>query len=154
MTTQTTHMGRSSSEMREDESLVELLNRLEADAECIPLRSRRALAQSLAELVANGDAVALQVLYVMAADPCWEVRTDVAKLIRVVPEPDCSALSSLLADDTNAYVKRFAENAVKRRKSKTKPRRRKREPVEENDLAQAALEKVRRELGPHRRERP
>ena len=130
------------------QQLVDLGNQLDDDAKAIPLEQRRQLAQSLAEPAAAGDDFALRLVHKLTHDPEFEVRADIAQLLRVLPQPDVEVLLPVLEQDPNGFVQRIAENAVKRRKSKTKPRRRKREPVEENDLAQAALEKVRLEHGP------
>lgn len=130
------------------QQLVDSWNLLDEDAKAIPLEQRRQLAQSLTEPAAAGDEFALRLVYLLANDPEFEVRADIAQLLRVLPQSDVEALLPVLSNDANGFVQRIAENAVRRRKSKPRPRRGKREPVEENGLAQAALEKVRQQHGP------
>lgn len=94
------------------------LKRLEADREALPWPERRSLAQSLADTLAS-EAVspsALALLFLLADDPKWEVRRDVADCLLLIPEDEFPRLVAKLSGDSNAFVRKAAERALDRRR--------------------------------------
>ncbi len=59
-------------------------------------------------------------LELLAADPKWEVRREIAEALIVVPDLEYPALASRLTNDTNSFVRRAAIRAVDRRKKTAK----------------------------------
>jgi HEAT repeat protein len=57
-----------------------------------------------------------QVTELLANDPKWEVRQEVANALIHLPENDYVRLAAVLADDANAYVRQAVETAGVRRR--------------------------------------
>ena len=95
-----------------------LRDQLRQDPEAMRWSQRRDIVRSLADqITANGPTEdALLLLRLMADDSKWEVRKEVADCLQLVPEDEFASLAALLADDSNAFVRRAAERALDRRR--------------------------------------
>ena len=83
----------------------------------LPWPQRRLLVQQVAEVLAHGDFCesALELIRRLAADAKWEVRSDVAALLPLLPERDFARLSAALSDDPNGFVRSATQRALDRR---------------------------------------
>jgi signal transduction histidine kinase len=99
------------------QNLSELLPWLEADREALPWPERREVVRRLAEELAAASPSESQrkLVNLLAEDPKWEVRQDIADLLLMLPPKDFSRLQGKLASDANAYVRAAAERAQERR---------------------------------------
>lgn len=119
----------------DEKSLAASLAKLKANSDAMPWRDRRALAQSLADPLANGepsDSV-LSLLELLSDDPKWEVRGDVAELLLLVPDDRFAQLAAKLSEDPNSFVRKAAERALDRRRKGERDARRRRRGID--DLA-------------------
>lgn len=94
----------------------QILTRLRCDVTEMPWPDRRDLVTRLAEDL-SGDCVPgplVALIDVLADDPKWEVRRDVADALLLLPENDFARLAARLSDDANAYVRCAAERALAR----------------------------------------
>jgi signal transduction histidine kinase len=98
-------------------ALAEVLASLQKDRESLPWDRRREVAQNLAEAFSTFSPAdhLLALAHLLAEDPKWEVRKDVADLLPMLPPKDFAALAPMLAKDSNVYVRRSAERALARR---------------------------------------
>lgn len=82
--------------------------------------ARQAEAAGLAETLMSGAAGDADIMRLrqLAVDPKWEVRGEVANALRYMPRTLFDELAASLAEDTNCFVRRAAQNASNaRRKS-------------------------------------
>ncbi len=96
----------------------DIAERLRRDGEAMPWPERRAVVQiaceHLAEVGPSEPVVSL--LALLANDPKWEVRKDVADGLLLVPEDEFPRLAAQLVEDPNRYVQSAAERALDRRR--------------------------------------
>lgn len=114
---------------RGERDLHRALADLSANREALPWIERRALAASLGDSLADFDqrAVALRLLGLLADDPKWEVRKEIASHLPLLPDNEFVALAAKLSSDSNSWVRKAANLALDRRKrglNQTGPRRR------------------------------
>ncbi|MEX0718160.1 MAG: HAMP domain-containing sensor histidine kinase [Planctomycetaceae bacterium] len=98
-------------------ALDEAADRLEADRDAVPWSERLSLASGLRSALsdtAHRDS-AMRLVRILADDPKWEVRREVALLLSVVPDDAFAGLAAKLTDDTNGWVQRAAQQSVQRR---------------------------------------
>jgi len=90
--------------------------RSDRDQLCGP--QRREVAAALGQVLwENGPSPsALELVYLLAEDPDWEVRYDVAHLLLRLPERDLARLVAKLSEDNNVFVRNAAERALERRR--------------------------------------
>jgi len=105
------------------------LTDLSADRDAMPWAERRALVASAAEQLNRAElrSAALALFRVLAADPKWEVRKEVAASLLLLPDDEFVALAAKLTSDSNGFVRKAAERSLDRRKrglSQTGTRRR------------------------------
>lgn len=97
----------------------EKLKQLQADQEAISWSGRVELVQNLcgsSNRIRAFHPSILDLLRLLASDPKWEVRKEVADHLHKLGESDFAALASILAHDENAFVKTSAERALARRR--------------------------------------
>ncbi len=96
----------------------EALRRLRTDGDAIPWPDRRTLAQSLAGRLASDGAseAVLSLVFLLADDPKWEVRSDIADCLLLLPEDEFPRLAAKLSADSNSFVRKAAERALDRRR--------------------------------------
>lgn len=96
----------------------ETLARLRSDGNAMSWPERRALAKSLVEALSSEEASesALALVFLLAEDPKWEVRRDIADCLLLVPEDIFPRLAATLSEDSNSFVRKAAERALDRRR--------------------------------------
>lgn len=96
--------------------------RLKHSAADVPWTERRDIAARLASVLREGVVrqTERQLLGLLAADPKWEVRREIAEALVVVPDVEYPSLASRMTADANAFVRRAAIRAVDRRKKTAK----------------------------------
>jgi len=99
-----------------DTDLSTILTGLRAGKLALPWPERRRLLARLAEMLAARPTHprALELVHLLAHDPKWEVRSDVAELLLLVPETDFIRLAAMLSEDPNEYVRQAAHRALDR----------------------------------------
>ncbi|MBN1909942.1 MAG: HAMP domain-containing histidine kinase [Pirellulales bacterium] len=92
------------------------LARLRAGDADMPWPDRRNLVTRLAEELSGDDAKGplVELVELLAGDPKWEVRRDVADMLLLLPENDLVRLVARLSEDTNAFVRSAAERPIAR----------------------------------------
>lgn len=97
-----------------DKALAQLRNSPDA----LPWTERWAIARDVAQEAAGGNPgqSLRQVTELLANDPKWEVRQEVANALIHLPENDHVRLAAILADDAHAYVRQAVETAGVRRR--------------------------------------
>lgn len=98
----------------EELDLEQLLRRIETDRHAIPWMQRRAVAAQLglAVTAVERQGAAIRLLYLLADDPKWEVRKEVATLLTSLPDDDFAPLTAKLSQDSNGFVRKAAERAM------------------------------------------
>lgn len=93
-----------------------ILVRLRAGDADMPWPDRRDLVTRLAEELSGDDATQhlIELVEVLAGDPKWEVRRDIADMLLLLPENDFVRLAARLTEDSNAFVRSAAERAIAR----------------------------------------
>jgi len=101
-------------------AIQEMAKRIATNRESVPWGERSAIVRRL--LGKSGRvrplvAPAMDLLAMLAADPKWEVRKEVADQIHRLGDSDFAGLAAILSRDDNAFVKSAAERALERRRS-------------------------------------
>lgn len=113
----------------EDHPLTAALAELESNFDAVPWTRRRAIAKSLRGSLrdANQAEIALRVVRILARDPKWEVRNEIAGLLDQLADDDFAPLAAGLSEDPNSFVRTAADRSINRRRSEPRgitPRRR------------------------------
>lgn len=97
--------------------LSEALRALETKREALPWPQRRGLVARIAGPLTEGLAGEpfRSLLLLLAEDPKWEVRRDVAEALGAIPDLELSLLAERFLEDSHAYVRRSAEQSIQRR---------------------------------------
>ena len=121
-----------------------ILKQLRHSADAMPWAARREIVRRVASALADGNASEpiLQLVYLLAGDRKWEVRTDVADLLLLLPEEHFARVAALLSEDTNSFVRRAAERALDRRRRGQQTTRRARQELDQVQSQYAAMEKL------------
>ncbi len=98
--------------------LTEALAKLRANPDAIPWPERRHIVKQIAGPLAEGMAgdPFRALLLLMADDPKWEVRFDVAEAVGAIPDNDLAILAERFLSDPHAYVQRAAKRSIERRR--------------------------------------
>ncbi len=104
----------------------QIFEQLRYDPESVPRSDRISLLASQAESFASPTAEMLAVLDILAGDPKWEVRRQVADVISHLTDDEFSPFAARLTEDQNSYVRKAAERSMDRRRKgqQTSARRR------------------------------
>ncbi|MCO6454798.1 MAG: HAMP domain-containing histidine kinase [Pirellulaceae bacterium] len=102
----------------EQDDLDQALIGLRADRDSMPWSQRRALAAGLGTALADAHRrdLAVRVAEFLGADPKWEVRLEIARLLSALPDDPFIPLAARLTQDSNGYVRNAAQRAVDQRK--------------------------------------
>lgn len=104
--------------------------RLLADPQCLPWTKRRRMAQEAGKLLSpsqDGGNSALPLVLLLAEDPKWEVRKEVANHLLRMPVEHSTRLIMRFRTDSANFVRRTAENAWKQlRQAQSESERRQR----------------------------
>jgi len=98
--------------------LTEALSSLQSDREAIAWPQRRQIVARLVGPLSEGQAQEpfRGLLLLLADDPKWEVRKDVADALATIPDNELAALVDKFLSDSHAYVRRAAKQAIERRR--------------------------------------
>jgi len=97
----------------------ELHARLQGAPEGVSFTERRELVAAIVQGLRDGQAgnkTLLHLLGLLAKDPKWEIRQDVADALAFVPDEHFAALAGSLVQDDNRYVKAAADRSMERRR--------------------------------------
>ena len=110
----------------------------------MPWPQRRALVKAAAEHLAQVGPTedVLSLLLLLADDPKWEVRKDVADCLMLVPDDDFPQLAAKLSQDTNSFVQKATERAMDRRRRGRESAQRKRRGLDHVQDQYADIEKT------------
>ena len=94
----------------------------------MPWPKRRALVKAASEELRHAGPrdVLTSLLMLLADDPKWEVRSDVADCLMFLEAEDFAKLAARLSEDDNAFVRQAAQRALDRRRRGRESNRRKR----------------------------
>lgn len=109
--------------------LTEALSSLQTDREAIAWPQRRQIVAQIAGPLSEGQAAEpfRSLLLLLAEDPKWEVRKDVADTLATIPDNELATLIEKFLSDSHAYVRRAAKQTIEcRRKSAREAQKRKR----------------------------
>ncbi len=91
---------------------------------------RRHLVKALAEAIlcrsAGGDPAVTDLLDLLARDPDWSVRLEVARTVHLLDDEACSRYVAMLRTDCNSYVRSHAERGLARQRKARRTSKRKR----------------------------
>jgi signal transduction histidine kinase len=135
--------------------LTDALCQLQADRDAIPWPQRRQIVARIAGPLSAGQAGEpfRSLLLLLASDPKWEVRKDIADILSTVPDHDLAALAETLLADSHAYVRRAAKHSIERRRQAAREAQKRKRGVDlvlalyqelEDQHGKAAAEKARR----------
>ena len=95
------------------------LSRLRADRDAIPWGERVGMVRDLFDgtsMAKSLTSAAAELAGMLASDPKWEVRKEVADHLHKLAESDFAGLAATLTADDNAFVKSAAERALERKR--------------------------------------
>lgn len=135
--------------------LSEALSSLRADRDAIPWPERQQIVARIAGPLSEGEAIEpfRSLLLLLAEDPKWEVRKDVADVLAATLDNELAALAQTLKSDSNRYVRTAAEHSIERRRKKAREAQKQKRGVDlvlalyqelENDHGKVAADKARR----------
>ncbi len=112
--------------------LTEALSQLRADRDAVPWPQRRQIVARIAGPLAEGQAgdPFRSLLLLLADDPKWEVRKDVADALATIPDNDLAMLAERFLADSHAYVRRAALRSIERRKKAAREAQKRRRGVD------------------------
>jgi len=112
--------------------------------ESLSWAQRLQLAKELAEQITDEGASEeiVAVLRLLAGDTKWEVRTEVADLLLLLPEGDFPEFVAALRDDCNAFVQRAVQRAQDQRHRKEEAAKRKRRSLDQIENQYVRIEKA------------
>ena len=117
---------------------------LRQDREALDWPQRRSLVKSAAELLSQvGPTEAVSsLLLLLAEDPKWEVRQDVAECLMLVSDDDFPRLAAKLSTDSNSFVLKATNRAMDRRRRGRESAQRKRRGLDHVEDQYASIERV------------
>ena len=125
-------------------NLADAAVQLRQDYDALAWPHRRALVKAAAEQLAQvgPTEVAIALLLVLAEDPKWEVRTDVADCLMMVPDDEFPRLAAKLSGDSNLFVLKATERALDRRRRGQQTAQKKRRDLDHVQDQYANMEKM------------
>ncbi len=135
--------------------LTEALSELRAHREAIPWPERRQIVARIVGPLSEGQAgdPFRSLLLLLADDPKWEVRKDVADALATIPDNDLATLADRFLADSHAYVRRAAQRSIERRRKAAREAQKRKRGVDlvlalyqelEEQHGKAAADKARR----------
>ncbi len=135
--------------------LTQALSRLRTDRNAIAWPQRRQIVARIAGPLSEGQAGEpfRSLLLLLAEDPKWEVRKDVADALATIPDNDLATLARKFLSDSHAYVRRAAKQSIERRREAAKEAQKRKRGVDlvlalyqelEDQHGKAAADKARR----------
>lgn len=96
----------------------------------LPVETRRNLVKAVEDAIlcrnAAEEQVVLDLLDILACDPDWSVRLEVAKLLHLLDDDTCSRLAAVFRQDANSYVRSHAQRGLSRQRKAKRSTSRKR----------------------------
>jgi len=91
---------------------------------------RRSLVKAIEDAIlgrsAGEEPVVVDLLDILACDPDWSVRLEVARLLHLLDDDACSRLAAVFRQDANSYVRSHAERGLARQRKARRTSSRKR----------------------------
>ena len=91
---------------------------------------RRSLVKAIEDAIlcrsAGEEQVVVDLLDILACDPDWSVRLEVARLLHLLDDEACSRLAAVFRQDANSYVRSHAERGLARQRKARRTSSRKR----------------------------
>jgi signal transduction histidine kinase len=123
--------------------LANAVARLAADPDSIPWPERRFLAKALLPVLSKDRSEhAVKLAHMLAGDPKWEVRKEIAELLLLLPEGDFLKLTAKLSDDDNAFVRNAVRRSLERRQQGRRESQRRRQGINRLESEFAAMERT------------
>lgn len=112
--------------------LSDVLTRLKSNPDDIAWPECRQIVARIAGPLAEGLAgdPFRSLLFLLAEDPKWEVRKDVADAMARIPDNDLAVLTQQLLSDQHTYVRRAAERSLKERRERIRKSQKRKRAVE------------------------
>lgn len=96
----------------------------------MPVEDRRSLVKAMQDTIlcrsAGEEPVVFDLLDILACDPDWSVRLEVARLLHLLDDDACSRLAAVFRQDANSYVRSHAERGLARQRKARRTSSRKR----------------------------
>lgn len=135
--------------------LTEALARLRNNREAMDWPQRRQIVARIVGPLSEGQAQEpfRGLLLLLADDPKWEVRKDVADALATIPDNELAALVQKFLSDSHAYVRRAAKQTIERRRKIAREAQKRKSGVDlvlalyqelEDQYGQEAADKARR----------
>lgn len=135
--------------------LTEALARLRNNREAMDWPQRRQIVARIVGPLSEGQAQEpfRGLLLLLADDPKWEVRKDVADALATIPDNELAALAQKFLSDSHAYVRRAAKQTIERRRKIAREAQKRKSGVDlvlalyqelEDQYGQEAADKARR----------
>lgn len=104
--------------MTQSFSVIEAILCLRQDPEGVPWPERRSMAKVVADELERGSSeeALIDLLYLLAVDPKWEVRKDVADCLSLLDDDEFPKLAARLSQDDNEFVRKSTDRALDRRR--------------------------------------
>ena len=124
--------------------LAQTVSQLEHNRDALAWPQRRTLAKTAAEQMRQiGPTEAtMTLLLILAEDPKWEVRKDVADCLILVPDDEFPRLAAKLSQDSNLFVRKATERAMDRRRRGQQAAQKKRHDLDQLQGQYARMEKA------------
>lgn len=121
---------------------------LAQNRDAMPWPQRQSLVRAAAEQIARvgPTEAALAMLSLLAGDPKWEVRKEVADCLALVSDDEFPRLAAKLSEDVNSFVLQSVERAMDRRRRGEESAQRKRRGLDQVQDQYADIEKMHGEL--------
>jgi signal transduction histidine kinase len=115
---------------REGDRFEEALAALRQNPQGMLSEDRRRLAAALADAIlcggAGGEPAIAAIVEILARDPDWTVRLEVARMVHLLDEEACSRYVAAFRTDCNTYVRSHAERSLARQRKDRRTSSRKR----------------------------
>jgi signal transduction histidine kinase len=96
----------------------------------VSVDDRRSLVKAIEDAIlcrsAGEEQVVVDLLDILACDPDWSVRLEVARLLHLLDDEACSRLAAVFRQDANSYVRSHAERGLARQRKARRTSSRKR----------------------------
>ena len=127
-------------------NVIDTIRSLEQNPKKSSWPERRAMVQAVADELERGssDEVLIALLYLLADDPKWEVRKDVAECLQFLNDDEFPKLAARLSQDDNAFVRQATQRTLDRRRRGQESNHRKRRGL---DHIQEQYDRIERDYG-------
>jgi signal transduction histidine kinase len=103
---------------------------LRTEPDGLPVDGRRGLVKTVEDAIlcrsAGQESLVTDLLDILARDPDWSVRLEVARVLHLLDDDACSRLAAIFRQDANSYVRSHAERGLARQRKARRTSSRKR----------------------------